>query len=96
MSLSLILRRTAPATQVLKFHDLAHAAHWHAPVHAHQFTKLHEHEHEMHDEMHLTCHADMPEPSEEEYMFHMADYDGSGTLSAEGLWALLWQTLSHS
>ena len=50
----------------------------------------------MHDEMHLTCHADMPEPSEEEYMFHMADYDGSGTLSAEGLWALLWQTLSHS
>ena len=27
---------------------------------------------------------DMPEPSPED-MFHMADYDGSGTLSAEGL-----------
>ena len=24
----------------MKFHDLAHAAHWHAPGHAHQFTKL--------------------------------------------------------
>ena len=84
MECNLSLRRSAPATQVLKFHDLAHAAHWHAPVHAHQFTKLQE------------CDMHEPEMPSEEDMFHMADYDGSGTLSAEGLWPLLWQTLSHS
>ena len=56
---------------MLKFQDLAHAAHWHAPVHAHQFTKLHEHEHEMHDEMATD-------------IFHQADIDGSGTVSADG------------
>ena len=55
---------------MLKFQDLAHAAHWHAPVHAHQFTKLQE--------------CDMDEHSPEDY-FHMADFNGSGTITADGL-----------
>ena len=65
---------------MLKFHDLAHAAHWHAPVHAHQFTKLQE------------CDMHEPEMPSEEDMFHMADFDGSGTVSAEGLCGRLCPT----
>ena len=63
------LRRTRRA-QALKFHDLAHAAHWHMPVHAHQLTQLH---------------CDMDEGPSLEDIFHMADFDGSGTLSVDGL-----------
>ena len=63
------MRRTRRA-QALKFHDLAHAAHWHMPVHAHQLTQLH---------------CDMDEGPSLEDIFHMADFDGSGTLSVDGL-----------
>jgi hypothetical protein len=55
-----------PAAQVLKLHDLVHAAHF-----PYQLTQLH-------------CDADGPHPSDEA-LFHIADFDHSGTVSADGL-----------
>ena len=66
------LRHSAPATQVLKFHDLAHAAHWHAPGHAHQFTKLEGDE-------------GAEGPPDLQQFFDMVDANSSGTIDADGL-----------
>lgn len=59
------------AAQVLKLHDLVHAAYFHAPVKEQQLTQLH-------------CDADGPH-DDVVALFRMADFDHSGTVSADGL-----------